>query len=28
MANNISLRKIILGGTPNHRTLRVPPFTG
>jgi hypothetical protein len=27
MANNVSLRKIILGGTPNHRTLRVPPFT-
>jgi hypothetical protein len=27
MANNISLRKIILGGTPDHRTLRVPPFT-
>jgi hypothetical protein len=25
--NNISLRKIILGGTPDHRTLRVPPFT-
>jgi hypothetical protein len=27
MASNISLRKIILGGTPDHRTLRVPPFT-
>jgi hypothetical protein len=27
MANNVSLRKIILGGTPDHRTLRVPPFT-
>jgi hypothetical protein len=27
LANNISLRKIILGGTPDHRTLRVPPFT-
>ena len=27
MANNITLRKIILGGTPDHRTLRVPPFT-
>jgi hypothetical protein len=26
-ANNISLRKIVLGGTPDHRTLRVPPFT-
>jgi len=28
MANDVSLRKIILGGTPNHRTLRVPPFAG
>jgi hypothetical protein len=28
MDNNTSLRKIILGGTPNHRTLRVPPITG
>ena len=27
MANDVSLRKIILGGTPDHRTLRVPPFT-
>jgi Lysyl oxidase len=27
MANNTTLRKIILGGTPDHRTLRVPPFT-
>jgi hypothetical protein len=27
MANNVSLRKIILGGTPDHRTVRVPPFT-
>ena len=26
-ANNTTLRKIILGGTPDHRTLRVPPFT-
>jgi hypothetical protein len=28
MANDVSLRKIILGGTPNHRTVRVPPFAG
>jgi len=27
MANDVSLRKIVLGGTPDHRTLRVPPFT-
>jgi hypothetical protein len=27
MANNISLRKIILGGTPGHRTVRVPPYS-
>jgi len=26
MANDVSLRKIILGGTPDHRTLRVPPY--
>ncbi len=26
-ANDVSLRKIILGGTPDHRTVRVPPFT-
>ena len=28
MANNVSLRKIILGGTPDNRTLRVPPYSG
>lgn len=27
-ANNISLRKIILGGTPGHRTVKVPAFHG
>ena len=27
MANDVSLRKIILGGTPDHRTLRGPPST-
>jgi len=28
MANDVSLRKVILGGTPGHRTVRVPPFAG
>jgi hypothetical protein len=27
-ANNISLRKVILGGTPGHRTVRVPSVHG
>jgi hypothetical protein len=27
-ANNVSLRKVILGGTPGNRTLRVPPHQG
>ncbi|MGI8446451.1 MAG: lysyl oxidase family protein [Streptosporangiaceae bacterium] len=26
--NNVSLRKVILGGTPGHRTVRVPPWHG
>jgi hypothetical protein len=28
MRNDISLRKVILGGTPGHRTVRVPAFHG
>jgi hypothetical protein len=28
MNNDVSLRKIVLGGTPGHRTVRVPPVTG
>jgi Lysyl oxidase len=27
-SNDISMRKVILGGTPNHRTARVPAFHG
>jgi hypothetical protein len=27
-ANDISLRKVILGGTPGHRTVRVPAYDG
>jgi hypothetical protein len=23
--NNVSLRKVVLGGTPHHRTVKVPP---
>jgi len=26
--NNVSLRKVILGGTPGHRTVRVPAVHG
>jgi hypothetical protein len=26
--NDVSLRKIILGGTPGHRTVRVPAWHG
>jgi hypothetical protein len=26
--NDVSLRKVILGGTPGHRTVRVPPWHG
>ena len=26
--NDISLRKVILGGTPGHRTVKVPPWHG
>ncbi len=28
MANNVRLRKVILGGRPGHRTVRVPPWHG
>ena len=27
-SNDISYRKIILGGTPGHRTVKVPPWHG
>jgi hypothetical protein len=26
--NDVSLRKVILGGTPGHRTVRVPAWHG
>ena len=28
MANNVRLRKVILGGRPGHRTVQVPPWHG
>jgi Lysyl oxidase len=28
MANDVSLRKVILGGTPGHRTVKVPAYHG
>ena len=27
-SNDVSLRKVILGGTPGHRTVKVPPWHG
>jgi hypothetical protein len=27
-ANDVSLRKVILGGSPGHRTVRVPAWPG
>ena len=27
-SNDVSLRKIILGGAPGHRTVQVPPWHG
>ena len=27
-SNDVSLRKVILGGTPGHRTVKVPAFHG